>query len=224
VKSILVFDMDGVLVDVSESYLETIQRTVEHFTGRRPSRETIQGWKNRGGWNDDWALSTAMIRDAGVTVEYETVVSYFQRIFHGDGSNGLILRERWIARDGLLEALSGRFQLAVFTGRPRWEAELTLKRFTRVVFSPIVGSDMVTRHKPEPDGLLFIREQASGAAMWYVGDNVDDARCARAAGAGFIGVAASSNPRSEELTRLFRAEGAIAVLDDINQLEAVLPQ
>ncbi len=31
--TVLVFDMDGVLVDVTESYRETIQRTVEHFTG-----------------------------------------------------------------------------------------------------------------------------------------------------------------------------------------------
>ncbi len=30
----LVFDMDGVLVDVTESYRETIVKTVEHFTGQ----------------------------------------------------------------------------------------------------------------------------------------------------------------------------------------------
>ena len=30
----LVFDMDGVLVDVTESYRETVVKTVEHFTGR----------------------------------------------------------------------------------------------------------------------------------------------------------------------------------------------
>ena len=34
-QPILIFDMDGVLVDVTESYRETIARTVEHFTGRR---------------------------------------------------------------------------------------------------------------------------------------------------------------------------------------------
>src|SRR5437899_10717272 len=71
----LVFDMDGVLVDVSESYRETIQQTVERFTGKRVSRETIQEWKNRGGWNDDWALSTAMIRDHGVNAQYDEVVT-----------------------------------------------------------------------------------------------------------------------------------------------------
>ena len=40
---LLVFDMDGVLVDVTESYRETIQRTVEHFTERRIGREVRSG-------------------------------------------------------------------------------------------------------------------------------------------------------------------------------------
>src|SRR5579872_1743911 len=79
-KPLLVFDMDGVLVDVTESYRETIQRTVEHFSSRRITRPEIQDWKNRGGWNDDWALSHALIREAGVEVEYESVVDYFNSI------------------------------------------------------------------------------------------------------------------------------------------------
>ncbi len=41
-KPMLVFDMDGVLVDVNESYREAIAQTVEHFTGSKPSREQIQ--------------------------------------------------------------------------------------------------------------------------------------------------------------------------------------
>src|SRR5947209_8934150 len=85
---VLVFDMDGVLVDVTESYRETIQQTVEHFTGRRITREEIQDWKNQGGWNDDWALSNHLIGRAGVRVEYQTVVDYFNSIFHGNGSDG----------------------------------------------------------------------------------------------------------------------------------------
>ena len=222
VRPILVFDMDGVLVDVSESYRETIQRTVEHFTGYRPAREEIQDWKNRGGWNDDWALSNAMIGERGVKAEYDTVVEYFQKLFHGDGSDGLILRERWIARDGLFERLAARFQLAVFTGRLRWEAQLTLRRFTALPFDPIVGAGDVPRHKPAPDGLLHIASLHPGTALWYVGDTVDDARCAAEAGVPFIGIAAPQAPRRGDLLRLFREQNARAVLDDINQLEAVL--
>lgn len=220
---LLVFDMDGVLVDVTESYRETIQRTVEHFTNRRVSREEIQDWKNRGGWNDDWALSHRLIGESGVQVEYQTVVEHFNSIFHGDGSDGLILRERWVAKNGLFERLAAGFQLAVFTGRLRWEAELTLNRCApHLRFSPIVGTDDVTRPKPDPEGLLKICEGSTAARRWYIGDTVDDARCARAAGVPFIGIAAPANPRYQELVALLKAEKAIAVLDDINALESVV--
>ena len=59
------FDMDGVLVDVTESYRETIAQTVEHFTGTTCSRELIQDYKNQGGWNNDWKLSHHIVTRAG---------------------------------------------------------------------------------------------------------------------------------------------------------------
>lgn len=220
---LLVFDMDGVLVDVTESYRETIQRTVEHFTGRRIAREEIQDWKNRGGWNDDWALSHRLIREAGVDVDYQAVVDHFNGIFHGNGSDGLILRERWIASNGLFERLSQKFRLAVFTGRLRWEAELTLNRCApHLTFAPIIGCDDVTQHKPAPEGLLKICAQCLPKRRWYIGDTVDDARCAREAGVPFIGIAAPANPRYAELVSVLKSEKAIAILDDINQIEPVL--
>jgi len=52
---------------------------------------------------------------------------------------------------------------------------------------------------------------------------VDDARCAQEAGVPFIGIAAPGNPRYDDLVRVLKQHGAIAVLDDINQLETVLP-
>ena len=60
--SLIVFDMDGVLAEVTESYREAIVQTVEHFTGQRIAREFIQQYKNAGGWNNDWA---ALAEDLG---------------------------------------------------------------------------------------------------------------------------------------------------------------
>src|SRR5215470_12054105 len=101
----IVFDMDGVLVDVTESYRETIRHTVRHFTGEEISYGLIQDYKNAGGWNNDWLLSQKIAYDLGVNVDYARVVEYFQQIFLGDHGTGLILRERWLGRPGLLERL-----------------------------------------------------------------------------------------------------------------------
>ena len=59
------------------------------------------------------------------------------------------------------------------------------------------------------------------AKLLYVGDSIDDARSARAAGVPFIGIAAPSNPRYLDLVFLFQEERAWAIVDDINYLDEV---
>jgi len=221
-KPILVFDMDGVLVDVTQSYRETIARTVERFTGASVTPERIQEYKNEGGWNDDWKLSHHIVTSAGVDVPFDEVKAYFQKLFLGDGSDGLMLREKWVARPGTLERLNQGFQFALFTGRPAAEARMTLERFApRIEFAPIVGMYEVKNQKPAPDGLLQIRSSNPGRNLYYVGDTVDDAQCAQAAEVPFVGIAAPSNPLYLDLVFLFQAAGAYAIVDDINYLEEV---
>ena len=116
-QRLLILDMDGVLVDVTESYRQTIIETVKHFTGRNIAHQEIQAVKNRGGSNNDWDLSLELIRERGGTPAREEVIEVFQRIYLGESNNGLIARERWLPRDHLLERLSQRFRLALFTGR-----------------------------------------------------------------------------------------------------------
>jgi HAD superfamily hydrolase (TIGR01548 family) len=222
-SDLLVFDMDGVLVDVTDSYREAIRETVRYFTGREITPEYIQDLKNQGGCNNDWELSHRIIGHCGIAVDYARVVEYFQSIFFGNGADGMILRERWIAGPGLLERLSLRFQLSIFTGRIKMEVDPTLKRFAAgLVFNPIVTTDDIANGKPAPDGLLHIASLHPGRKLWYVGDTVDDARSAKAAGITFIGIAAPTSPRHAALAALFKAENAVAVLEDINQLETVL--
>lgn len=223
-ERLLIFDMDGVLVDVSDSYRETIVRTVAHFTGRVVTAEQIQDYKNRGGWNDDWMLAHRLCADLGSAVDYDAVVDHFVRIFAGErrDGNGLIRRERWIPRPGLLERLARRFELGIFSGRRHWEIDLSLRRFApQVRFDPCIGAEDVANLKPAPDGLLLAAAHKPGRSLVYVGDTVDDARCARAAGVPFIGVADPGGPRGAETRALLRREGAPAVLDDINGIEAV---
>ncbi len=221
--TLIVFDMDGVLTEVSESYREAIVQTVEHFTGRRITRELIQDYKNRGGWNNDWALSKKIAADLGVEVDYGAVVDYFNEIFIGRNGDGLIQRELWFPEAGLLERLMERCGLAIFTGRLRYEADISLERFgTNLRFDPIICADNVAAGKPAPDGLLAIQRMKPGRELVFVGDTVDDARASSAAKVPFIGIAARTHSRRDELIRLFEQERAIAILDDINQIEAVV--
>ena len=103
-KPILVFDMDGVLVEVTESYRETIARTVEHFTGARPTPARIQEYKNAGGWNDDWKLSHHMVREAGVAL---IPLSEF---FSGPSRPDTYVRFAFCKQDHVLEEAAKRLR------------------------------------------------------------------------------------------------------------------
>ena len=118
----------------------------------------------------------------------------------------------------MLDRLGDKFELAIFTGRTTQEAEITLNREgLRDRFLLVTAND-VEHEKPAPDGLLKIAGMRPSKKMLYVGDTVDDARCARAAYVPFIGIAARHSPRREELVDLLRLEGAIQVLEDINEI------
>jgi HAD superfamily hydrolase (TIGR01548 family) len=215
--------MDGVLVDVSESYREAIRCTMRHFTGVSISNETVQDYKNQGGWNDDWALCHKLINDAGIPTTFDTVVTQFQKFFRGEnGTDGLIQRERWMAQHGLFDRLSAKYTLAVFTGRLREEAGVTLQRFAPAVFNPVIGTDDVVNPKPHPEGLIKIRSTVPHGRIFYLGDTVDDARSAGAAGIPFIGIAGTTTPRRTETIQALKQCGAIAVLTSINELEGIL--
>jgi HAD superfamily phosphatase len=220
---VLVFDMDGVLVEVGESYRQAIRETVRHFSGQLVSHDAIQDFKNAGGWNNDWLLSQRLIADYGVNVEYADVVEYFNRIFLGKNRDGLITRERWVPSENLLDRLSQRADLAIFTGRAKYEADVTLKRHAdSVKFDPIITDELVANPKPAPDGLELIKQRYPDKRLWFLGDTVDDARSARSAGVPFVGVSMKANPRHADITKVLYDDGAFAVIENVNQIEALI--
>jgi len=217
---LVIFDVDGVLVDVGGSFhLSTVQ-TVRHFTGKRVAASEIQRWKSKGGFNDDWKLSTAWIRELGGTAEYAEVKEQFMKFYWGNGKDGNVMREKWLAPVAQVRKWARRSELALFTGRTRMELAHTLKRFrTEEFFKRVVTMDDLTRLKPYPDGLLRILGTLDPSRAIYLGDNVDDALASRAAGVPFLGVL----PRNSVARRMRGAKlrdlGARAILDSVNELQ-----
>ncbi|MFB6118089.1 TIGR01548 family HAD-type hydrolase [Halosegnis sp.] len=73
----VVLDVDGVLVDVADSYRRAIVESVERVYGDTIDRETIQLYKDAGGFNNDWELTYAaalyvLARRVGFPLSVET--------------------------------------------------------------------------------------------------------------------------------------------------------
>lgn len=81
--------------------------------------------------------------------------------------------------------------IAIVTGKRRVGAFRGLERLgLRDAFDVVIGADDTARGKPHPDPALLACERLRVApeSAWFVGDSVQDLRCARAAGTGSIAV------------------------------------
>ena len=56
----IVLDIDGVLVDVADSYRRAIVESVERRHGRTIDRSDVQRFKDAGGFNNDWDVTDAV--------------------------------------------------------------------------------------------------------------------------------------------------------------------
>lgn len=218
---LLIFDVDGVLVDVRGSFQQSTLDTVRFFTGRRFRRSDILRWKSRSGFNDDWKLSTTWINELGVAVTYDEVKARFQKFYWGvNGRPGNVRGEKWLLPRACLRRLTRRCELGVFTGRTRNELQHTFDRFRAwPYFRHIVTMDDLESLKPHPEGLLRILAGRPPALALYLGDNVDDALAARAARVPFLGVLPQRSPERRILGPRLRQLGALDILHSAAEVE-----
>ena len=333
---LLIFDMDGVLIDVSRSYRKTIQQTIhiylEHCLGMRAylvSHEEISLFKSVGGFNNDWDLTAGFllylfstskipplpkqkrlssldeivlylrqhlsnfhqrnglylkrnlfssfleqvkasggglrgvrsvlerswdgwIYRSGDLDKENLVKRIFQEIYLGEKfashyhlqplfykGNGLYLREKLLIGREVLSSLRKKVRMGIASGRPRFEAELALKRFRiSSFFDSVVTLDeceteearllgvskkRVKLTKPHPYSILKAIEQIGipNLLCGYIGDVVDDMRAAQAAKKYFsmlaIGFLRSGKTEPVMMEALLRA-GADCIIKNPREL------
>ena len=219
--SLIIFDVDGVLVDVSGSFHLTVIETVKHFTGKRVTLAELHRWKNRSGYNDDWKLSTAWVQSLGGKFEYDEVKRKFVEIYWGkNGKRGNVRREKWLLPRASLGRLAKKAELALFTGRVWDELNYTLDRCkTREYFKQIVTAEDVKAPKPAPEGLVTILKGRDPETAVYLGDNVDDALASQSAGIPFVGILPRGSQERRQRGPILRKLGAVAILGDITEFE-----
>jgi HAD superfamily phosphatase len=212
-KPVLAFDMDGVLVDVTQSFRLAIVATVASLGGGTATPDEIQALKNAGGFNNDWDLSRELLHRRGRDFSRPDVIAEFDAHYLG----GLRDQERWLLPAATIAALREGYTLAIFTGRPRRDSDYVLRRFHAVdAFDHVLALEDVAVGKPAPDGLLELRRRCAPQPLAaYLGDTVDDATCAAAAGIPFVGILAATQARQAESAALF-GTSALATFPDVD--------
>jgi histidinol-phosphate aminotransferase len=215
----IVFDLDGVIADVSQSQVLAIVETARSF-GVEIGTEDIEAAKARGNTNDDWALTRALCLQGGVEVDLDEVTARFETIYQGDAATpGLKVAETALVDRATWQRWGSRRPLAVVTGRPRADAVEFLERFGLADGC----SALVTRDeaplKPDPTPIMLALEMMGVTRAWMLGDTPDDLTAARAAGVVPIGVIAPGDDPDSARARL---RTAARILEKTTDLEEML--
>lgn len=224
-RKIVVFDIDGVLVDTSNSYRMAIKSTFEYFSNESVSFEEIQEAKNLGGLNNDWDLTEYLLRAHGLNTPKDKIIEKFQEFYLGTETNaGYINNEKFLLAAEFVKNISKTYDLAVFTGRPRAEAFIALKNWgIAELFLSVVAMEDVPdgKHKPDPWGLEHIKNISHSDSIIYLGDTPDDMLAASKAGVTAVGVLPPQD-KSEELKNRMKTSGAVVILEKTEDLAGFL--
>lgn len=218
----LLFDMDGVLADVEDSYRRCVLETAASF-GASITRADLEAAILEGDANSDWVLTRRILARRGIDVSLEKVTARYQEFYLGTSeSRGLHEHERALVSAELLERLAARIPLAVVTGRPRDEAEWFLEREGFDGFFDVVICAEDARLKPDPAPVRLALERLGVKAAWMIGDTPDDVGAAAGAGVVPLGLLApGSDP--DRTPPALREAGAALILDDLSMIEELLP-
>jgi HAD superfamily hydrolase (TIGR01548 family) len=220
VPQILIFDVDGVLVDVRRSYWLSGLETMRFLTGKRVTWSELHKWKSKPGNNDDWNMVSNWATALGRPTTYEDAREAFQQFYWGkNGKSGNVRQEKLVVTARQIERWARRFELNLFTGRTRREFSYTFDRWPATRhFRSVITMDDVKRKKPHPDGLLKILGRRDPRTALYVGDNVDDALAARDAHVPFMAILPPGTFEYRKRAARFRELGALALLPRILDL------
>jgi HAD superfamily hydrolase (TIGR01548 family) len=223
-KKLLIFDMDGVLIDTSKSYRMAIKKTCGYFLQEEVSFEEIRNAKNLGGLNNDWDLTEYLLKQNGKDISKHSIIDKFQEFYFGKNGEGFILNEELLISENELNEISKDYDMAIFTGRPKTEAEFALKKHNieRYFYYVVTMDDLpLNRQKPHPEGINRIIDVISPLETFYLGDTSDDMTAAKNAlfGVGVKGIGVlPPQDKSESLKQRLHESGAMIVLNETREI------
>jgi len=144
-------------------------------------------------------------------------------LFDLDGVLADIARRTVIADVADVEALRGRYPIAVVTTCPRRLAESVLERHGFLPFVDVVMSSDDGPCKPDPFPVRMAMHQLGVETAWMLGDNPSDVTAARGGGAVPLAVTPRGIGAESHADRL-RGAGAVRLVDGVASLRALLPE
>ena len=192
---LILFDIDGVIRDVTNSYRLSVQKTVHKFCNWEPSTNDIDELKNEGIWNNDWDLTLELIKrfisNNNLSLKLPTrdnVISNFEKLYFGCNPNenymkwsGFINNEKLLVDNKFFDFLTlNKIKWGFVSGAEIPSAKFVLENRLSLNNPPLIAMNDAP-DKPNPEGFLklanMLLEEDFGRncpPVAYVGDTIAD--------------------------------------------------
>jgi phosphoglycolate phosphatase len=183
--SVVLFDLDGTLLDTVEDIALALNRTLLEYAAKPLPESDVRQMIGRG----SPILIERALAAQQRSVDAGTQAAMVERFFHHYGeleeSNEDRARPYPAAAETLQAVHAAGLGTAVVTNK---QHRFAVALFKRLGLAPwidvVIGGDTCARRKPDPQPLLFACEslKAAPAQALMVGDSVNDVQAARGAG------------------------------------------
>ena len=192
---VILFDIDGVIRSVENSYRLSLKKTVYQFCGWEPSYRDIDNAKNEGIWNNDWDLSLELIKRNFKSKNSklkpplrENIIKCFEEFYFGGNPNedsnnwsGFIKNEKLLVEKEFFTLLSkNRISWGFVSGAESASAKFVLENRLKLESPPLIAMGDAP-DKPDPQGFLYLASKLCGNSLGhenvpiaYVGDTIAD--------------------------------------------------
>ena len=192
---LILFDIDGVIRSVENSYRLSLKKTVYKYSGWKPRYIDIDRAKNEGIWNNDWDLSLELIKRCikkdNLNLEIpsrEEIIKCFEEFYFGGDPNkdskywsGFITNEELLVDKKFFNLLQRNGIIWGFvSGAESVSAKFVLEKRLGLKSPPLISMGDAPE-KPDPKGFIKLSKKLLGDKLGpsnipiaYVGDTIAD--------------------------------------------------
>ncbi len=192
---LILFDIDGVIRDVTNSYRLSVQKTVLKFCHWEPNTSDIDELKNEGMWNNDWDLTIELIKRfikknklSMKPPSRDEVINNFEKLYFGCNPNenymkwsGFINNEELLIDKKFFDFLTlNKIKWGFVSGAERPSAKFILENKLNLHNPPLIAMNDAP-DKPNPEGFLKLANKLLAKdfgrncpPVAYVGDTIAD--------------------------------------------------
>lgn len=174
-RPVILFDLDGTLINTKRLYLECYRRAILPYLGRELTAEEIMALRPRS--------ELRFFRDVVGEERLQACMRDFHHAY--EALHAQYFRGIYPGIPEMLEAFRRReLPLGIVTGKSRRSWELTSAHTQLGHFATLIFDDDVSEPKPDPEGLRLALDRlgAEPEQTYYLGDSISDIEAARAAG------------------------------------------